>query len=493
MKGSSFFAKRFEEVVDHIRIYEDGEIEFDAPYFARLFGDFITSERRTLMELGFWWSLVPDGSRKRSTFSSPAHFSSLWEGFGFSGALHALTDADLLSLIGQSRFVEEPHRRARFLWRKISKPPYISTPGMKAVSLHLKRRVRGLQAREAFDKGDYVALVASGLRGLGEALQHPQVELIFPEHGKALNRIRFQGRYVGDLFHREAWKRAIEFDAYAELLKDIARGDAYWGSAARGHAARADWLAAIAAVRREIEFNPTDAGAWQLLSFLQREQGALPAAVASAERAAQLEPSRFNSWYQKLLKENQRWEQSEGSAAGLEEKGALEAGRAALVEEVSIVDFVGSGKYAAGVPEGQRVLAKTLLDNGAVTIAAGVVGDVFQLITDSDLTAAANMNLNRSPIEGVRFIVSGELRTEQNFQGQGLIVPSNTQGSFNRPGISLRILDPVSEQQMLALTPLAWIALNLDRNLTVNQVLSLRLSFLTSRDERGRTIYAVFA
>jgi len=183
----------------------------------------------------------------------------------------------------------------------------------------------------------------------------------------------------------------------------------------------------------------------------------------------------------------------DGLLSGLEEKSTPEAGREALVEEVSIVDFVGSGKYAAGVPEGQRVLAKTLLDNGAVTIAAGVVGDVFQLVTDSDLTAAANMNLNRSPIEGVHFMVSGELRTEQNFQGQGLIVPSSAQGSFNRPGISLRILDPVSEQQMRALTPLAWIALNLDRNLTVNQVLSLRLSFLTSRDEQGRTIYAVFA
>ncbi|GEM_PF-6307545 len=179
--------------------------------------------------------------------------------------------------------------------------------------------------------------------------------------------------------------------------------------------------------------------------------------------------------------------------AGFNHEGSITSALTSGMEGISIADFVGNGKYAAGVPESQRDRAQTLLNNGAVTIAAGVVRDTFQLVTDSDLVAAADGSLKKSPIEGVQFTISGKLRTEQNFQGQGLIIPSRDQGPFKRPGISLRILDPISEQQMHALTPLAWIALNLDRNLTVDQVLNLHLFFLTSRDEQGRTIHAVFA
>jgi len=163
------------------------------------------------------------------------------------------------------------------------------------------------------------------------------------------------------------------------------------------------------------------------------------------------------------------------------------------VEKVSIEDFVGNGRYAAGVPEGQRALAQTLLDNGKVTLAAGVITDTFQLVTDSDLVVAANRSLEESPIEGVGVIISGDLRTARSFQGEGLIIPSNAQGPFGRSGVSLRILDPISEQQMNALTPLAWIALSLNRNLTVDDLLNLQLHLLTSRDVEGRTIYAVFA
>ena len=164
-------------------------------------------------------------------------------------------------------------------------------------------------------------------------------------------------------------------------------------------------------------------------------------------------------------------------------------------EEVAVIpaaDFL--ERYGARLTGEQTGQVQSFLKQGNHEVTLVTAPETFHLYTDAGLAAIANRMQLQQPVEAVNFDIVDNLRTRprtvEKFKAPGLIVSDPVVGEFDWQGSPLRTLS-MSVQQMQLLKPVAWIALSINRNLTVEQVLNLRS--ITFTDEQGRTVHAIFA
>jgi hypothetical protein len=135
----SFFARRFEAILDQLKI-EDGEITLNGPYFERLFEEFLAEERRTLAVAGILrsvhvgtGSLLMEGERMTDNEMLFAD--------NVRGWLSALDDADLADV--QLGVSQNPHATALVmdLNRRLRQPKYDNVRGIAQARRKLDTQV----------------------------------------------------------------------------------------------------------------------------------------------------------------------------------------------------------------------------------------------------------------------------------------------------------------------------------------------------------------
>jgi hypothetical protein len=158
--------------------------------------------------------------------------------------------------------------------------------------------------------------------------------------------------------------------------------------------------------------------------------------------------------------------------------------------EVAPVDFL--EVFGSRLNDEQRRLAQEYIDQGGLQVTIVRVPETFHLYADSTLATIAGRRLAEEPVEGFRIAADLRVRPRDDgsFRAPGLITADPLLGDFEWAGSPVRIL-PVTTPQMQGLSPLALLALAVNQNLSVEQVLNLRS--ITFTDERNRTIHAIFA
>ncbi len=151
-------------------------------------------------------------------------------------------------------------------------------------------------------------------------------------------------------------------------------------------------------------------------------------------------------------------------------------------------------QYGGQLTEQQRVEIQAA---GEVT---PVIPGRFTLFADPSLRLAAGRaiyrHLRQRPAKGMDFVVHKEDLRDLLSNRPSLIRPPGL-GAYDwmlvAPAGSVDgvRMQAFSIQEMEALHPLAWVVLNINKNLTVRQLLNLR--FVTVEDEQGQLIHAVYA
>ena len=123
----------------------------------------------------------------------------------------------------------------------------------------------------------------------------------------------------------------------------------------------------------------------------------------------------------------------------------------------------------------------------------------FTLHTDPGLVDVAEALAKSHPVVGIRFPVSGELRSNAQKPGvikaPGLIIPDEMMPSFAWPEGSespVRVTRAVDRDKMAEILPVAWIALSYNPKLTIEQILSQNVLLITLHDDKG-TAVLIFA
>lgn len=279
IKGTEFFATRYEEILDHVYIQPAGEIELDVPYFVDLFGEYLVTERRTFVEWGInQATTVTSDSSNVDVSRLKITFQQIGLGFLKSGAIAELSDADLEDLSHQIRQLSpDSHHQenALRLFRKILfRPRYYNVPGIKQVIILLK----GLEQVCSVDLKDITDLTVSDMKIL--LRRAPLV-----------------------IFHNiQVWKNfrlPPFFDGYKpeRLAKHAGKGIP-WLELGREHLQREpkDLAAAHAAFKRAVEFSPKQLEGWQELGRVSYQLGDFSGAFRALQIAVRLKPRESVSW-----------------------------------------------------------------------------------------------------------------------------------------------------------------------------------------------------
>ncbi len=130
---------------------------------------------------------------------------------------------------------------------------------------------------------------------------------------------------------------------------------------------------------------------------------------------------------------------------------------------------------------------------------AGVVvfaPSLFHVYSDSTLLTPIQRQIAGSPLEKVSFDVQADLREQEraasDFQIPGIILADAGLEEPTLPdNVALRVV-LLYRQEAEALKPTAWIVLAINRNLTVQQVLSMKLRLEFFTDQQGNVRAAIF-
>ena len=111
----------------------------------------------------------------------------------------------------------------------------------------------------------------------------------------------------------------------------------------------------------------------------------------------------------------------------------------------------------------------------------------FNLLTDQGLAAVAQRKIEESPVEGVAFTLSGDLREPTALgaaRSPGLVAWDPVIGNLSWASPSLRTVE-ITADQMQKLKPADWIALSVQPTLTVERLLSQGILLLTVETDQG--------
>ena len=164
-------------------------------------------------------------------------------------------------------------------------------------------------------------------------------------------------------------------------------------------------------------------------------------------------------------------------AAGLEE-------RIPLVSAETVQDFV------EAYPDQAHLVQKG--DTGVLVFTPSL----FHVYSDSTLSTPIHRQIAENPLEEVSFDVQADLREREratgDFQIPGIIVADAGLEEPILPGnVALRVVR-LYRQEAEVIKPTAWIALAINQNLTVEQVLSMKLRLEFFPDKQGNIRAAVF-
>jgi len=121
---------------------------------------------------------------------------------------------------------------------------------------------------------------------------------------------------------------------------------------------------------------------------------------------------------------------------------------------------------------------------------------IFHIYSDSTLSTPVHQQIAANPVEGVSFEVQADLREREraapDFHGPGIILADTGLGKPTLPdAVALRMVT-LYRQEAAALKPTAWIVLAINRNLTVEQILSMNLRLEFFPDKQGNIRAAIF-
>ncbi len=160
-RGSSFFARRFNEILDHLRIVDD-EAELDTPYFVNLFGEFLREEEPDPLARGIWESLSLGRVLKRppEKVVSPQDLAipEMRVLMFFYGLSDALDRDDLRAL--HARILSAPGNllfALREAHRQLAHSTYTSKPGIENTLKELAILLHLTEGTAALNRQDFLA------------------------------------------------------------------------------------------------------------------------------------------------------------------------------------------------------------------------------------------------------------------------------------------------------------------------------------------------
>lgn len=133
-KGIPFFVERFEPLMDHLRVTNEGEVELDAQYFTDLFGEYLAAESRTFLVEGIYHSLFPEAPDTPEAVTGQVSFETYRDLTSLHGLLSQLTEGDLEHLSALARARPPGEEAGELIWeelhRTLGKEEYRSLSGI---------------------------------------------------------------------------------------------------------------------------------------------------------------------------------------------------------------------------------------------------------------------------------------------------------------------------------------------------------------------------
>ena len=328
-KGVPFFPARFEEIMDHLRVTEDGEVELDVPYFVRLFDEYLSAESRMIRTGAVFHALFPDAAdTPEAVQAAPVPFSIHRSMFSLRGFLSRLTEEDL-----------------QRLWDQTGAESGDRGPILEAFV--------GVMAKEEYK-------LLAGKDELNDL------------HADIWYNLGADRDDQGDLSGA-----AAAFERSTELNPEDLH---VWSSLGLARYAQRDLSGAATAFERSTELNPEDSGVWSGLGIVRHRQGDLSGAIAAFEKVLQIEPN-FPGAADRLagLKRAAGGETS----IGLEEAGEKIRRALSDLTDAQIAELRVKGKVVGdvrGMPSLVRLIQTT---QGAAPLTGVLRGR--QVIAQSDL------------------------------------------------------------------------------------------------------------
>lgn len=134
-KGIPFFAQRFEEIMDHLRVSKDGEVELDVPFFVDLFGEYLNAQPKLIRVEAIYHSIFPQAiDTPEAVQPGEVSFEDYRSLTSLHGVLSQLSVADLQGLWEQSQSRSgEPFSALEKLSVLLGEAEYQTLPGIHEV------------------------------------------------------------------------------------------------------------------------------------------------------------------------------------------------------------------------------------------------------------------------------------------------------------------------------------------------------------------------